>query len=137
MPISNVGFGHMTSFNLMAAAAIAAAAIAAATLSGGAASAAEFGAIAYSTSTGSNGFSYDYPSRGAAEGVALDACSAYAGDCRVLVYFYNACGALAVGRHLGYGFAWNVSRGAAKAVALANCRANDSGCQVVRWVCSK
>jgi serine/threonine-protein kinase len=100
------------------------------------ASAAQFGAIAYSTATGSHGFSYGYATRGQAERAALGNCAAYAGDCQVLVYFYNACGALAVGRHLGYGYAWNVRRSAARAAALANCRVNDSGCQVVRWVCS-
>ena len=122
----------MASFRLT----IVAAAVAA-TFSTGTAMAAQFGAIAYSTGTGSHGFSYDYPSRRAAERAALGNCAAYAGDCQVVVYFYNACGALAVGRHLGYGFAWNVRRGAAEAAAMANCRANDTGCQLVRWVCSK
>lgn len=102
-----------------------------------AALAAQFGAIAYSTSSGSNGFSYGFGSRGQAERAALGNCAAFAGDCQVLVYFYNACGALAVGRHLGYGYAWNARRSAAKAAALANCRVNDGGCRVVRWVCSQ
>jgi serine/threonine-protein kinase len=114
----------------------AAAALAAVLIAPTAAFAAQFGAIAYSTGTGSHGFSYGYASRGQAERVALGNCAAYAGDCQVLVYFYNACGALAVGRHLGYGYAWNVRRSAARRAALANCRVNDTGCQVVRWVCS-
>lgn len=98
--------------------------------------AAQFGAIAYSTSSGSHGFSYGFGSRGQAERAALRNCAAFAGDCQVLVYFYNACGALAIGRHLGYGYAWNVRRAAARRGALANCRVNDTGCRVVRWVCS-
>ena len=116
---------------------IPAAVLAAAIAAPGVAMAAQFGAIAYSTGTGSHGFSYGYPTRGQAERVALGNCAAYAHDCQVLVYFYNACGALAVGRHLGYGYAWNASRAAARSAALANCRVNDSGCKVVRWVCSQ
>ena len=102
-----------------------------------AASATEFGAFSYSPGTGSYGYSHNYSSRGQAERVAQAGCRDYAGDCRVIVYFYNACAALAVGSSYGYGYAYSAGRNQARSVALANCRANDRGCQVVETVCSK
>lgn len=73
-------------------------------LGAGAAEAAEFGAIAYSTRTGSHGYSHNFPTRNQAERAALRNCRAYARDCSVVVYFYNACAALAVGNSYGYGY---------------------------------
>lgn len=101
------------------------------------ASAAEFGAIAFSTSTGAHGYSHNFKSRVQAERVALRACRAYGGGCRVVVYFYNACGALAVGRRNGYGFGWAPGRGTAKNIAMAACRQRTSSCRTVRSVCSR
>lgn len=103
----------------------------------GAASAAEFGAIAYSPGTGSYGYSHNYPSRGQAERVAQANCLNYAGDCRIIVYFYNACAALAVGHSFGYGYGYALGPRQSRAIALANCRNNDRGCRVVESVCSK
>jgi len=107
------------------------------TLSTGVASAAQFGAIAYSKNTGSYGSSHNYSSRSGAEEEALSGCSSYADDCRVVVYFRNACGALAVGSNRGYGYGWSAGRSQAQDIALGNCEANDSGCHVTSWTCSK
>jgi hypothetical protein len=68
-----------------------------------------FGAIAYSPSSGAHGWSYDYPSRAVAEEVALTNCRQHAGDCVVPIWFRNACGALAVGSS-GYGSGWGTNR---------------------------
>ncbi len=103
----------------------------------GAAEAAEFGAIAYSPRTGSHGYSHNFATRKQAERAALRNCRVYARDCSVVVYFYNACAALAVGNSYGYGYGYAPGRGAAQSIAMSQCRRNDSGCQVVRWVCSK
>jgi hypothetical protein len=46
----------------------------------GRAAADNYGAIAYSPSTGAHGWSYDYGSRSAAENVALAGCRKHAGD---------------------------------------------------------
>lgn len=102
-----------------------------------AASAAEFGAIAYSPGTGSYGYSHNYGSRAQAERVAMGNCLAYAGDCRVITWFYNACAALAVGNTYGYGYGFAPGPKQAASIALANCRINDRGCRVVERVCSK
>ncbi|MFS8048581.1 DUF4189 domain-containing protein [Rhizobium sp. BR 314] len=101
------------------------------------ASAAEFGALAYSRSTGSYGSSHNYSTRADAEDEALSNCSSYADDCRIVVYFRNACGALAVGSRRGFGYGWSARRGEARYTALANCRENDRGCRIVNWTCSK
>ena len=60
-----------------------------------------YGAIAYSSSTGRYGHSYDFGSRSEAEDYARSKCGS--GDCAIKVWFKNACGALAVGRRGGTG----------------------------------
>jgi Domain of unknown function (DUF4189) len=94
-----------------------------------------FGAIAYSPSNRAHGWSYDYPTRKAAERRALDQCSRHAEDCIVPVWFRNACGALAVGPD-GYGGAWGPSRKSAEGQAIQSCRRYSGGCAVIRWVCT-
>ncbi len=55
----------------------------------GEAAAENYGAIAYSPSTKAYGWSYDYPSRGAAEREALSGCRAKASDCIIPLWFRN------------------------------------------------
>ena len=102
----------------------------------GPAMAENYGAIAYSPSTGAHGWSYDYPSRGAAENVALQGCRQHAGDCLVPIWFRDACGALAVGSNNGYGTGWGTSRGLAESYALQSCRKHTSNCAIRRWACT-
>lgn len=92
-----------------------------------------YGAIAYSTDSGAYGYSYDFSSRGEAEARALQECN---GNCKIVLWFKNACGALAVGNDNGYGTAWATDRGGAEATAMSYCRQYSQGCQVVRWVCT-
>ena len=107
------------------------------TLAGpGVASANNFGAIAYSPNTGSHGYSYDYPSRGQAEGHALAECRKYAGDCRVAIWFRNACGALAIGNNGGWGSGWGDSRQRAEYEAINSCRQHAGNCGIRRWACT-
>jgi hypothetical protein len=94
-----------------------------------------FGAIAYSPSTGAYGWSYDYPSRSAAENVALANCRKRAGDCVIPIWFRNACGALAVGSN-GYGSGWGTSRSIAERFALQVCGRHTGGCAIRQWVCT-
>jgi hypothetical protein len=101
----------------------------------GEAAAENYGAIAYSPSTKAYGWSYDYPSRGAAEREALSGCRAKASDCIIPLWFRNACGALAIGPN-GYGTAWATERSSAERRALDVCRRNSGGCAVARWVCT-
>ena len=101
----------------------------------GEAAAQNYGAIAYSPSTKAYGWSYDYPSRGAAESAALANCGKQANDCIVPLWFRNACGALAIGSN-GYGTAWASQRSSAENQALAVCRRNTMDCAVKQWVCT-
>lgn len=95
-----------------------------------------YGAIAYSPSTGAHGYAFDYPSRGVAERRALASCSRHAGDCQVPLWFRNACGALAVGNGGGWGTGWGASRRMAERSARRSCRKFTKGCTVLRWVCT-
>jgi Domain of unknown function (DUF4189) len=94
-----------------------------------------YGAIAYSPSTGAQGWSYDYDVRVAAESAAMTICRQGAIDCIVPVWFRNACGALAVGTR-GYGSGWGTSRDGAENEALGSCRKHSEVCAIRRWACT-
>lgn len=94
-----------------------------------------YGAIAYSTSTGAHGYSYDYGSQYDAEQRALNECYQYGGGCQVATWFRNACGALAVGPN-GWGADWHTSRSGAESKAIARCSQYSYGCSIIRWVCT-
>lgn len=98
-----------------------------------------YGAIAWSSSTRSHGYSYDYATQTAAENRALNECESYsgAGDCQVLVWFRNACGALAEASNGIAGTGWGTDRSIAEDYAIQTCY--DYGgnqCVVTRWVCT-
>ncbi len=97
-----------------------------------------FGAIAYSAATGSHGYSFDYGSKEAAERAAVNACEQFAasGDCAPLVWFKNACGALAVANNGAAGSGWGSDRTLAERYALESCSDVGGGCRIVRWVCT-
>ena len=94
-----------------------------------------YGAIAYSPRTGAHGWANDHPARPNAEKAALANCRKFAKDCQVLVWFKNACGAVAVGSK-GYGWAWGDKESAAEIEALKNCSQHTVGCTVHRLVCT-
>jgi hypothetical protein len=101
------------------------------------ASANEYGAIAFSRSTGAHGYSHNYGSRGAAENRAMSECRRHGGGCQIVVHFANACAALAVGRGNGYGVAWSGGQQDAINRAVRACNGFTSNCRVRRWVCSR
>ena len=80
-----------------------------------------FGAIAYSPKTQSYGYGVDLPSNDTAQTVALSNCTRSAGDCVVVVYFRNGCGALAIGKD-GYGGGWGIVRRSPKATLSRRAR---------------
>jgi hypothetical protein len=94
-----------------------------------------YGAIAYSPRTGAHGWSFNHPSRTAAEKVALSNCKKLAPDCKTQVWFKNACGALAVGAD-GFGTAWGNPQQAADDEAFKLCAKHSKACAVIRRVCS-
>jgi Domain of unknown function (DUF4189)/KTSC domain len=92
-----------------------------------------FGAIAFSTRSGAIGYSYDFGSGQEAQMRALQKCGY---DCKVLIGFSNACGALAVGDGRGYGANWAENEQAAKDAAMKICSSTTNDCSVVQWVCT-
>jgi serine/threonine-protein kinase len=98
------------------------------------------GAIAYSMLKEVYGYSYAYGSSKAAGGAAVSNCRKQdqgATDCKVVVTFRNACGALALGDKGAYGSAWGLSQREASAKALGECRPHGgSSCKIARQVCS-
>ena len=98
------------------------------------------GAIAYSASKEVYGYSYDLGSPSDATAVAVRNCRSQqtgAGDCKVVVVFHDACGALALGNNGAHGSAWGSSRREASAKALAECRPyGGASCKIERQVCS-
>lgn len=93
-----------------------------------------YGAIAFSQAGGNYGYSYDYGSRAGAEQEALNRCNA--SDCAVVLWFMNACGALASGDDNGYGTGWAPSRSAAENIAMSNCRNESTNCRITCWACT-
>ena len=53
---------------------------------------ASWGAIGYSRTTGSYGYSYSWGSQSKAESVAVKNCTKYAKDCEAIVWFNHQCG---------------------------------------------
>ena len=98
------------------------------------------GAIAYSALKKVYGYSYDYGSSRAAADAAVTNCrkeNTGASDCKSLVTFRNACGALALGHDGAYGSAWGLSQRDAANKALAECRPyGGASCKIERQVCS-
>ncbi len=96
-----------------------------------------FGAISYSPSDGADGYSYNYASRGDAEDRALSECRGYGGtQCQILVWFRNACGAMATSSSGAYGSGWGTTTGLAESAALNSCEQSGANCVIERSVCT-
>jgi len=91
--------------------------------------AADYAAIAYSKSTKSYGYSYDYGSREAAEAAALNRCDGY--DKKIVVWVHNGWCALALGDGTAYGYGWSTDcRQCAKNRALEECSQRTSNAHI-------
>lgn len=95
-----------------------------------------FGAIAYSQAKRAHGWGNDYPSRAQAEKAALANCAKFAGDCSVVVWFKNACGALSVGP-TGAGWSWADEQADADRAAVQACSKHSKACVVTQRLCTK
>jgi len=95
-----------------------------------------YGAIAYSKTTRAQGYVYDSDSQDEAESEALVFCSDLASDCEPLIWFRNACGALAVSSEGAYSGTWGDDEATAERKSLAACGEYAKDCQIVRWVCT-
>jgi Domain of unknown function (DUF4189) len=87
-----------------------------------------YGAIAYSQSTGTWGYSRGYQTRTAAERTALAYCPAP--DAAVVMWGTNLCIALAVGEGGAWGAAGNEDQLTAEREALRFCRQYAQSCRI-------
>jgi len=101
-----------------------------------AAQADNYGAISISPHSGSTGWSHDYSSRWEAEQSSQSNCDQYADDCRVAIWFKNACGAVARAPDGGWGADWGDNRQDAEYAAIQSCEKHSYDCEVIRWQCS-
>ena len=112
--------------------------IAAVTVAGGAGVAMaedNYGAIAYSTSSGAYGYAYDAKTKGAAQRLALKECDKQGRGCKNTIWFKNACGSIAIGKD-GWGASWGKTKRESWRKAREQCRTETTGCKVKRWVCT-
>ncbi len=99
---------------------------------------ASFGAIARSPSTQSKGYSWNYPTRKAAENRALSECenSGNVGDCQVLIWANNACMSISEGSNGAAGSGWSTDMVDAENRANQVCRQYQGiDCEVTRTIC--
>ena len=95
-----------------------------------------YGAISYSRESEFSGTSHGFSNRASAEARAQTECAIGGRDCKVIVWFWNSCAAIAVG---GDVVAWgrDPSLRVAKASALNECRNSDgAGCRIEDLACS-
>jgi Domain of unknown function (DUF4189) len=99
------------------------------------ASALGWGAIAISSTTGKVGYSKGLNSALEAERTAVGLCKAR--DCRAVVNFTKACGAVAQStQNTSWGWGWDPSSTGAQNKALISCTQHGAGCRVAGWICS-
>jgi serine/threonine-protein kinase len=94
-----------------------------------------FGAIAYSDKAYRYGWANNYPTRDDATKAALEFCAKNGPDCRVVLWFRNACGALVTGPN-GHGAAWAESRKVAISRAAKLCAGRSEACKLTRSFCT-
>ena len=98
-----------------------------------------FGAISYSAATRLHGLARDFGNERDAVVRALSACETHArsGDCRILVTFRNACGALAESPDGAYGTGWGVDTARASTYAGEVCAdGGGTACRVTQVICT-
>ena len=96
----------------------------------------KFGAIAISPTTKAISWAYNYNTKWQANQAALKKCYNQASDCKIAIWFQNACGAVAIGANGGWGAHWGRTIKRAKWNAKKACSKYDRYCQVTRWVCT-
>jgi uncharacterized protein DUF4189 len=93
-----------------------------------------WGAIAISPDAGTVGYSKGYNSATEAEQAAVGLCKAR--DCRAVVNFTNACGAVAQAANTSWAWGRDRSAAGAQKSALISCSQYGAGCRIVGWMCS-
>lgn len=95
------------------------------------------GAIAFAIDNGAYGVSSDFSSRAGAERAALRQCQSHGGQgCKIVVWFKNGCGGLAVSQRNGFGAGWAESAEEAREMALDGCYRYNPTCRGEKVVCT-
>ena len=93
-----------------------------------------WGAIAISPGTGRVGYSKGLNSAIAAQQAAVGLCKAP--DCRAVLNFTNACGAVAQASNTSWAWGRDRDSVAAQQRALLTCSQYGTKCRVAGWICS-
>ena len=93
-----------------------------------------WGAIAISPETGRVGYSKGLNTAIAANQAAVGLCKAR--DCRAIVNFTNACGAVAQASNTSWAWGRDRSSAGAQNRALITCSRYGTGCRIAGWICS-
>lgn len=97
-----------------------------------------YAAVAFSSSTGSYGYAWNYGTRGEAEQAALARCTA--GDARIVGWVQGGWLALAIGEKNIYGVGWEYGDGATNTVAeqraIDECHARGDNVRTLICLCS-
>jgi hypothetical protein len=97
----------------------------------------QYGALAYSRSTGAYGYAYDHDSEARAKRAALNNCGRRAPDCQVVITFIDQCGALAETPKREVSSGLGKTRKEAEDRSVEACRAaGGKDCSVAAWTCS-
>jgi serine/threonine-protein kinase len=98
----------------------------------------QYGAIAYSSATTAYGMSKNYATQSAAELAAVTECERYGGasDCQPLVWFKNACGAIATNADGDAGTGWGENVSTANYYSLQSCAEFGLECVVADTICT-
>ena len=95
-----------------------------------------YGAIAYSQGSNAYGQSWNFQTRWEAEERAMSECSYRGYGCKVVMWFRNACGALALAPGGGYGAAWGNSKYVAQQKAMNACYGDNQSCDLEISFCT-
>jgi hypothetical protein len=92
-------------------------------------------AIAYGKDSGAFGYAFNQESRLKADQVATSNCAQHGDDCKIVINFAHACGAVAA--VIGGGIGTGSTQDEAQDIAMSSfrIRAGDS-CKVQVWTCS-
>jgi Domain of unknown function (DUF4189) len=94
-----------------------------------------FGAIAYSDKAQKYAWANNYPDRDDATKAGLEFCAKNGPECRVVLWFRNACGALVTGPN-GHRAAWAENRKVAINRATKLCAERSAACKLTRSFCT-
>ena len=95
-----------------------------------------YGAIAFSQSSKAYGHSWNYQTRWDAEQRAINECSTRGYGCKAVMWFRNACGALALAPRGGYGAAWDTNKYVAQQKAMTECYNHNNSCYIQLSFCT-